>query len=68
MDNKKINKFIIFCLESYKNFRQISGLQALSDFNKYDLFSYLTNGFEVLHTQSKDYITADIQDFIIRRK
>ena len=68
MENKKINKFIIFCLESYKNFQQISGLQALSDFNKYGLFSYLTNGFEVLHTQSKKYITADIQDFINRRK
>ena len=64
----KINKFIVFCIENYKNRRKISAKDALSDFLNYALFDYLTEGYDVLHTQSKDYIIADIEDFINRRK
>jgi hypothetical protein len=63
-----ISKFIIFCLENYKFLMQISAMQALADFKKYDLFSYLTSGYEVLHTQGRNYIMADIQNFIKHHK
>ncbi|GHT02167.1 hypothetical protein AGMMS49525_05210 [Bacteroidia bacterium] len=67
-NDQNINKFIIFCLENYKSALNLSGVQALSDFKDYDVFTYLSNGYEVLHTQGKDYIINDIKDFIAHRK
>ncbi len=64
-DNNKISKFIIFCLEHYRRFREITALEALHFFRRTGVFQYLTDGYEVLHTQSKDYIVADIDDFIL---
>jgi hypothetical protein len=63
-----IQQFIIFCLESYKEDRKISGAEALHDFERYDVINYLTDGFEVLHTQGQDYIIADIKDYIYHKQ
>jgi hypothetical protein len=43
-------------------------MQALSDFRNYDVFSYLSSGYDVLHTQGKNFIVTDIQDFIKKHK
>lgn len=59
-----IEQFIIFCLESYKMKKEINGAQAYHDFERYDVFSYLKEGYEVLHTQSQDYLIADTEDYI----
>jgi hypothetical protein len=67
-NNSSINDFIIYCLESYKSVLRISGIQALADFKDYGVLNYLSDGYEVLHTQGKDYIVADIKDFIDHRK
>jgi hypothetical protein len=64
----KIQQFIVFCLESYKTTAGLTGKEALLDFEKYDVFSYLTEGFEVLHTQGREYLVADIQDYIQHRR
>lgn len=61
---KEIQQFIVFCLESYKEDRRMSGAEALKEFEQYDVVSYLTEGFEVLHTQGREYIVADIKDYI----
>lgn len=42
----------------------MSGAEALKEFEQYDVVSYLTEGFEVLHTQGREYIVADIKDYI----
>ena len=62
--DSKIYKFIIFCLEHYRYFRHITAMQALSLFRQTQAFQYLAEGYEVLHTQGRDYIVADIDDFI----
>lgn len=57
-------KFIIFCLEHYRHFKQITAMQSLLLFRQTGAFQYLAEGYDVLHTQSRDYIVADIDDFI----
>jgi hypothetical protein len=64
----EIDQFIIFCVENYKFAMNLSGEQALKDFEDYDVFSYLANGFDVLHTQGKEYLVADIKDYLALRK
>lgn len=63
----KLNKnqrFILFCLENYKINHRISGAKALHDFQKYDVFSFLEAGFDVLHTQSRNYLVSEINQYI----
>ena len=68
MDNQTVEQFIIFCLESYKTAIGISDEQAFNDFEKYDVFTYLAQGYDVLHTQGKLFIVADIKEYIANRK
>ncbi|MDR1170482.1 MAG: DUF3791 domain-containing protein [Prevotellaceae bacterium] len=64
---RQINKFVIFCLENFKTASNLSGKEALAEFLKYGVIQYLIDGYEVLHTQGRNYIVADIQDFINQR-
>ena len=64
-NDSKIYKFIIFCLEHYRHFRNVTAMEALSSFRKTGVFQYLADGYEVLHTQSRDYLVRDIDDFIL---
>ncbi|GHT28159.1 hypothetical protein AGMMS49574_01900 [Bacteroidia bacterium] len=60
--------FQIFCLEKYKNYKNIPADEALQIFMKYDVLEYLQKVFETLHTQGERYIIADIQAYINNRK
>lgn len=37
-------------------------------FEQYEVFSYLIEGFEVLHTQSREYMVADIEEYMNHKK
>lgn len=63
----KVEKFQIFCLESYRQKKMLSGLDAFNEFKQFKVFDYLSDGYEVLHTQGRDYLLADIYDFISQR-
>lgn len=65
--DKKINDFIIFCLESYKSNYNIRGNYAYNIFKKYDLFNYLQECYDVLHTQGQEYIINDIDIYLKNR-
>jgi hypothetical protein len=67
-NDSKIYKFIIFCLEHYRNFKQITAIQALYLFRQTEVFQYLVDGYDVLHTQGREFIVADIEDFINNHK
>ena len=60
--------FLTFCLENYKNHKKIDAGEALSLFNKYDVLEYLENVYDTLHTQSKEYIIAEIDEYKKKRK
>ncbi len=60
--------FIAFCIENYKDHRNISAEEVLFLFKKYGVINYLTLGFDLLHTQGKEYIMSDIDRYIKNRK
>ncbi len=64
----KIEKFQIFCLEKYKDNLNISGDVALNIFLEYDIFSYLDEVYDLLHTQSLDYTYQEIIKYIESKK
>ena len=62
--DKKINDFIIFCIEAYKIENKLTGKETYDLFEKYDVFSYLTEGYDMLHTQGGPWLVDDIDGFI----
>ena len=64
----KIERFQLFCLESFKNASGIKASAAFQTFKDTAAFDYIANGYEVLHTQGKNFIIADIKDYILQRK
>ncbi len=70
MLNKKTQDtafFVSFCLEEYKTAKNISGEEAMEIFLKYGLIEYLSKNFEVLHTQGRQWILEEIDEFISNR-
>lgn len=65
---KDIAYFLSFCVEQYKKAKGIDGAEVIKTFAKYDVFNYLNNHFEILHTQSHQWILEDIDEYIEVRK
>lgn len=70
MDKKDLDiaYFISFCIEQYKTKYGFSGKEVMSLFEKYDVLQYLSDNFEVLHTQSRQWLIEEIEDYITKEK
>ncbi len=68
MKNQDIAYFLSFCIEQYKNAKGMNGAEVLETFAKYGVLDYLNNHFEILHTQSRQWILEDIDEYIGARK
>jgi len=56
--------FLVYCIEIVKNARQLSGKQVYSLFEKYDLFKFVIDFYELLHIHGESYILEDIDERI----
>ena len=59
-----MNTFSFFTARDNAQKHNITALQSYALFRKYGVDSYLIEGFEVLHTQSEDFILEDIEIYI----
>ena len=65
----KILMFRVFCTESYCDIKDVYHEDVLSLFRQYDVFGFLDDTFEVLHTQDMQYIIETIDRYIkVRRR
>lgn len=64
----KETTFLIYCIEIYKNAKNLSGKQVIALFQKYQVLEYVISYFEALHTTSERYIVDDIDLFIAARQ
>ena len=60
-------KFTVFCMESYKVYKSLSGKQVFDLFRQYDVFDYIREFYDVLHTTSYQYINRDIDIYLKSR-
>lgn len=67
-ENQDIALFISFCIEQYKTAKGISGEDAMRLLSRYGVLEYLNEFYDVLHTQGRQWLLADIDDFINNRK
>ena len=64
---KEKNKFLIFCIEIYKNKKRISGTEAAHIFFETKLAKYIEENFSVLHTLSTDYLLKEFNEILRAR-
>lgn len=70
MDKRELDiaYFLSFCIEQYKMERRLSGEDTMNLFEKYNVLSYLSDNFEVLHTQGRQWLIEEIDDYIAKQK
>lgn len=56
--------FTVFCLENYKVHRHLSGQEVWKLFDRYGVFVYLREFYDVLHTTGYQYINHDIDIYL----
>ena len=56
--------FVIFCIENYKVYRNLSRKETLKLFDDYGVLDYLENHYDVLHTTGYQYTNRDIDEFL----
>lgn len=60
-------QFTVFCMESYKEHKALTGKQVCELFEKYGVFDYIYDFFDVLHTTGYQYINHDIDIYLQAR-
>lgn len=64
----KEGNFLIFCIETYKAAKKLTGKQVMDLFRKYGISEYIISCFEALHTTGANYIIEDIDLYIKTRQ
>ena len=59
--------FTVFCLENYKVHRNLNGHEVSSLFERYGVFDYIREFYDVLHTTGYNYINNDIDIYLNSR-
>lgn len=60
--------FLSFCIEQYGKKHLLNGDEVVSLFDRYEVFTYLEENFEVLHTQGYQWLMEEIDELIRIRK
>lgn len=60
--------FVAFCIEEYRAAKGMTGEEAIALFAKYGVTDYLSQCFEPLHTQGRQWLIDEIDEFINIRK
>ena len=68
MRSNEISYFLSFCIEQFKQKHHLTGEQAMKELDEYGVLDYLERHYEILHTQSAQWIVEDIEEFINNRK
>lgn len=64
MKEDDIPLFLAFCIEQYKRAHKLNGYEAMTELSRTATLDYLANNYEVLHTQSPEWILNEIEEFI----
>ncbi len=62
--DKDIALFVAFCIEEYGAAKKMTGKQVLELFSQCCVIDYLSKHFEPLHTQGRQWLIEEIDEFI----
>ena len=66
-EKQDIAYFLSFCIEQYKVAKSLTGNEAMTLLSGYSVLACLEEHYEALHTQSRQWLVEEIDDFIRER-
>ena len=63
-ERSKVSEFISFCVEVFAAARGLSGAAVFRLFDSCGLISYLDDGYDVLHTQGREWLLSDMEEYL----
>lgn len=67
-EDPKVLLFQMFCAESYREAKKMCAEDVLTTFSVHDVFGFLSDNYDMLHTQDADYIVDTIMTYIKRKR
>ena len=67
MPTDNISYFIAFCIEQYKTAKGLEGAEVAKLFFDKGVAEDLADNYEILHTQSHQWLIEEIDDFLNNR-
>lgn len=64
---EQLIEFIAFCIENFKVKHQMKGNEVANLFKESNTLIFLKDGYEMLHTQGKEYIIEEIEIYLKNR-
>ena len=62
------NEFLIYCMERYRYYKNLSGKEVAVLFKKSGVNKYIVECFGALHTVGEEYLMNDIDEYIAKSK
>lgn len=59
-----IPAFVTFCIEQYKNFKNISGEEAMKRLSDSGVLEYLAEHYDALHLEGQQWILNEIDQLV----
>lgn len=59
-----IPAFVSFCIEQYKNYKNISGQESMLALSEAGVLDYLADHYDALHLESSQWIIQDIDRLV----
>jgi len=56
-------KYLLFCIETYKKARGLSGKETYALFEKYGFLDYILDLYEILHIQGTRYLLEELDEY-----
>lgn len=66
-NEERLIEFISFCIENFKVKHSMIGKDTAVLFKQSGVLEFIKNGYEMLHTQGKEYIIEEIEIFLKNR-
>ena len=61
---QKKAEFVSWCIEEYAFSKSMNGRDVANLFSEKNVLDFLSDHYEILHTQGKSYIIEAIEDFV----
>lgn len=56
--------FVSFCIEQYKHSEGLGGEEVMRLFDRTGLLDYLSDNYEILHTQSQQWLLEEMKEYL----
>lgn len=63
-DSLAMSYFLAFCIEQYKQAKGLSGEQAMRTLSQHGVLDYLSEHYDVLHTQGHRWLVEEMDELV----